>query len=300
MTIFLYNNLYKHLQNMNGSTSQINKTIHQKIFLFIFLVCSVFYSAQNFQLKKDTELIKNYQIEVYGKTNQLFISENGIVDIPLESINNADNFIIIDLDKKMDYHLYKEELKIKDDVLYFSSGKIIETVVINNKKEELLIGIEDKGGSSRLYILPDNTRIVEIPENQSYIGKKIKKIRYYFSSGKHPVSGEKIDKNDTKIIAFMYTCESADCKDPKYLLPKTEVNFMGNSKYLEIDVSHRNIIIDENFKNIYVGFVSLGRFVIKMKKSDKIGDNKCYNSNEELQWFRQATYHCPVIFLSIE
>ncbi|MCE3077163.1 hypothetical protein [Chryseobacterium gwangjuense] len=285
---------------MNVSISQINKTFPQKLFLFIFISCSIVYSAQGFQLKKDSELVKNYQIEVYGKTSQLFISENGVVDIPLENIHNAETFVIVDLDKKIDYHLYKEELKIKDSVLNFSSGKIIETVVINNEKKELLIGIEDKGGSSRLYILPDVTRMIEIPKSESYLDKKIKKIRYYFSSGRHPISGEKIDKSNTKIIAFMYTCESADCKNPQYLLPKTEVNFTGNGKYLEIDVSHRNLIIDENFKNIYVGFISLGNFVIKMKKAHKIGDNKCYNANEELQWFRQATYHCPVIFLSIE
>jgi len=262
---------------MNVSIPQINKTFHQKLFSLIFISCSIVYSAQGFQLKKDSELVKNYQIEVYGKSTQLFISENGVVDIPLESIHNAETFVIVDLDKKTDYHLYKEELKIKDSVLNFSSGKIIETVVINNEKKELLIGIEDKGGSSRLYILPDVTRMIEIPKSESYL-----------------------DKSNTKIIAFMYTCESADCKNPQYLLPKTEVNFTGNGKYLEIDVSHRNLIIDENFKNIYVGFISLGNFVIKMKKAHKIGDNKCYNANEELQWFRQATYHCPVIFLSIE
>lgn len=285
---------------MNVSSSQIGKLLHQKLFVFIFLCCSAVYTAQNFQLKKDSEFIKNYQIEIYGQENQLFISENGAVDIPLESINKAESFIIIDLDKKIDYHLYKEELKIKDSVLNFSSGKIIETVIINGKKEETLIGIEDKGWASRLYIRPGTSRMVEIPENKLYIGKKINKIRYYFSGGKHPVTGERIDKSDTKIIAFMYTCESADCKNPQYLFPKTEVNFTGNGKYLEIDVNHRNIIIDETFKNIYVGFVSLGSFVIKMKKANKIGENKCYNVEEKLQWYGRATYHCPVIFLSIE
>lgn len=278
----------------------INRTTYHQFFFLFFFLYSVINSAQSFQLKKDAEFIQNYQIEVYGKTNHLFISENGIVDISLESLNNAENFVIVDLDKKTDYHLYKEELKIKDSVLYFSSGKTIETVVINNKKEEVLIGIEDKGGTSRLYIRPGTSRMVEIPENKRYAGKKIKKIRYYFSGGKHPVTGERVDKSDTKIIAFMYTCESADCKNPQYLFPKTEVNFIGTGKYLEIDVNHRNISIDETFKNVYVGFVSLGSFVIKMKKAHKIGDNKCYNTNEELQWFRQATYHCPVIFLSIE
>lgn len=285
---------------MNVNISPINKTVFRKLFLFAFLFCSGLCFTQNFQLKKDSELVKNYQIEIYGQENQLFISENGIVDIPLEIINKAETFVIIDLDKKIDYHLYKEELKIKDSVLYFSQGKIIETVIVNSKKEEVLIGIEDKGWASRLYIRPGTSRMVEIPENKVYVGKKIKKIRYYFSGGKHPVTGERVDKSDTKIIAFMYTCESADCKNPQYLLPKTEVNFTGSGKYLEIDVNHRNIIIDETFKNIYVGFVSLGSFVIKMKKANKIGENKCYHVEEERQWFKQATYHCPVIFLSIE
>ncbi|WP_426274182.1 hypothetical protein ACN9MN_09235 [Chryseobacterium sp. S-02] len=286
---------------MNVSTSQISKTLRQKLFLFIFSCCSVIYSAQNFQLKKDSEFIKNYQIEMYGKTNQLFISENGVVDIPLENINKAESFIIIDLDKKIDYHLYKEELKIKDSVLNFSSGKIIETVVINNDKiKELLIGIEDKGFSLKHFMLPDISKIVEIPEDSSYLNKKIKKISYYFTGGKHPLSREKIDKNNTSILAFIYTCESADCPNPQYLLPKTEVNFMDNGKYLEIDVSHRNIVIDENFKNIYVGFTSLGSFVVKMKRTHKIGENKCYNAQEKYHWMKQDTYHCPIIFLSIE
>lgn len=285
---------------MNVNISQIDKTILQKFFLFVFLICSVAYSAQNFQLKKDSELVKNYQIEVYGKTSQLFISENGVVDIPLESINNAKNFVIIDLDKNRDYHLYKEELKIKDSVLYFSSGKIIEPVVINNKNKELLIGIKDKGGSSKLYILPDYAKIVEIPVDSSYLKKKIKKIRYYFSGGKHPVSRIKINKESTKIIPILYTCDSVDCKNPQKLIPEIEANFGENNKYLEIDVSHRNLTIDESFKNIYVGFISLGSFVIKMKKVDKIGDNKCYNAGGELEWFRKVTYKCPVIFLSIE
>lgn len=194
----------------------------------------------------------------------------------------------------------KEELKIQNDILNFFSGKVIEAVIINSKKKGLTIGIDDKGSSSRLYLRPDNSRIVEIPGKKSYQDKKIKKVRYYFSSGKHPVSGERIDKSDTRIIAFIYTCESADCKNPLYILPKTEVNFSGTGKYLEIDLSYKNIVIDEDFKNIYVGFVSLGSFVIKMKKAHKIGENKCYTADQDLKWFRPATYHCPVIFLIIE
>ncbi|SHF27884.1 hypothetical protein SAMN05443633_103443 [Chryseobacterium arachidis] len=285
---------------MNVRISQMSKTNYPKLLLFIFLICSLVCTAQNFQLKKDSEFIKNYQIEVYGKANQLFISDNGFADIPLESINNAEKFIIIDLDRKIDYQIYKEELKVRDSVLYFSSGIIIEPVIIANKKRGMWIGIEDKGWSIKHFMQPDVSKIVEIPVDSSYLHKKIKKIRYYFTGGKHPLSKQKINKNDTGIIAFMYACESADCKDPQYLLPRMEVNFTDNGKYLEIDVSHRNIKIDENFKNVYVGFVSLGNFVVKMKRTHKIGENKCYRSEEKYHWMKQDTYHCPIIFLSIE
>lgn len=270
-----------------------------KIILISFCFFTKLYS-QSFHLKRDSEFIKNYQIEVYGKINQLFISENSLVEIPLQSIAVSDSLLVLDLDRNISYNLYKEELIVQNTVLFFTSGQTIETIIINNKKKELSIGIEDKGSSSKLYMLPNVTKIVEIHEDQSYLNKKIKKIRYYFSSGKHPASGEKIDKESTKIIPIMYTCDSVDCKNPQRLLPDIEVNFGENNKYLEIDVSHRNIIIDENFKNIYVGFISLGSFVMKMKKTDKIGENKCYNVGEDFSWFRQATYQCPIIFILIE
>lgn len=270
-----------------------------KIILIGFCFFTKLYS-QNFRLKKDSVFIENYQIELYGTLNQIFVSAEGAVEIPLQSINSSDSLLISDLNQNIHYSLHRNEVKIHHTVLSFSTGKIIETVVLSNKKKESLIGITDTGSSSKLYMKADAVKIVEIPENQLNVNKKIKKIRYYFSGGRHPVSGVKIDKENTKIIPVLFTCDAIDCKNPERLIPDIEVNFEKGSKYLEIDVSHRNIMIDENFKNIYIGFFAKDSFVMKMKKTDKIGENKCYNAGPELEWFREATYHCPVIFLVVE
>lgn len=270
-----------------------------KIILISFCFFTKLYS-QNFRLKKDSVFIENYQIELYGTLNQLFVSTDGAVEIPLQSIRSSDSLLISDLDQNIHYSLHSDEISIKHTVLSFSTGKIIEAIVLSNKKKESLIGITDTGNSSKLYMRPDVVKIVEIPENQLNINKKIKKIRYYFSGGRHPVLGVKIERENTKIIPILFTCDSVNCKKPERLIPDLEVHFEKGKKYLEIDVSHRNIIIDEKFKNIYVGFFAWDSFVMKMKKTDKIGENKCYNAGEELEWFKEATYHCPVIFLVIE
>lgn len=280
---------------------KINNTSLLKFLLIGFWFFFGIVKAQIYQLQKDAEFINNFQIELIGEKHLLFISDGGFVTIPTQNITDSDKVIIIDKDSNTNYSLSKEELRIKDSILYFSTGKLIEAITLTNKKkEEMRIGIDDKGSSSKLYIQPDIARIVEIPQNSLYIGRKIKKIKYYFSGGKHPVSGERINKNDTEIIALMYTCEKADCKDPKFILPETEIHFTENNKYLEVDLGHRNIIIDESFKNIYVGFISLGNFVVKQKKADKINDNKCYNTGAKLEYYRLATHKCPIISLVIE
>ena len=198
------------------------------------------------------------------------------------------------------YDLYAEELKIKDNVLHFSSGMIIDQIVIE-KRKEMILGIEDKnGGSYRLYMMPDIIKIDEIPVLKSLENKKIKKIRYYLGEGKHPISKIQTEKEMIKIIPILYFCESVDCLNPKILIPEIEVGFADNKKYIEVDLRNKNIIIEENSTNIYVGYKTLGYYVTKMKKANKIGDVKCYIAAGKPLSYKQTTYSCPIISLIIE
>jgi hypothetical protein len=79
-----------------------------------------------------------------------------------------------------------------------------------------------------------------------------------------------------------------------------EVGFAENKKYVEVDLRNKNIVLDENSKNIYVGFQSLGYYVTKMKKANKLGDIKCYGAAGQPLLYKQATHSCPVISLMIE
>lgn len=268
------------------------------IFILI-LFSSKSYYAQALKLKKDSLYIKNFQIEFLGEKNYLFISNEGSAEIPFNNFQQFSKINIIDLDNDVLYDLYGDELKLDDNVLYFSQGKIIEPVVIN-KKKEMIIGMDDKGSSYKLYIMPDVIKIVQIPIIETYKTRKIKKIKYYFEGGRHPQSGLKIQKQNTKIIPILYSCETVDCKDPKELISETEVGFAENSKYLEVDLRHKNIILDENSKYIYVGFKSLDFYVTKMKKVNKIGDNKCYNAAGQPLIYKMNMYSCPIISLILE
>ncbi|MGD1319351.1 hypothetical protein [Chryseobacterium sp. 2R14A] len=258
-------------------------------------------NAQIFKLKKDASFIENYQIEITAKKNYLFISNNGFVELPFDEIKEISKIKIVDLDKDAVYDLYSEELKIKENELHFSSGKQIEEVVVLGKKNETVIGIDAKGGLMKLFSLPNSSKIVEIPEvGNLYEGKKIKKIRYYFTGGNNTLYDVKTDKMDTRIVPILYTCSSAGCKDKKLLIPEMEVGFTENSKYLEINLSHHHIFIDESFKNLYVGYIALDYHVVKQKRVEKIGNNKCYNNFPELNSIKEITYRCPVISVVIE
>lgn len=267
-------------------------------FFLLGLFCNTHFYSQQFQLKIDSSLVNNFQIEMYGEENKMYISEEGNVEIPFEKITKSDSIKIIDLEKNKIYNLFKDEIKNLDGTLFFSSGKVIETVSINRKKNRFSLGILDSGASSKLYMLPDLTKIVEIPDVSKYKGKQIKKIVYYVSGGKHPVSKEKFVKENSQIIPILYTCESVDCKDKYELIPNYLVGFSGN-KYLEIDLRHHNIVINDQFVNIYVGFSTVEQMVFKMKNVKRIGDNKCYNVEEKYNWFKEATYHCPIVFLEL-
>lgn len=268
--------------------------------LILMILSSTLCLAQGFQLKHDSHDIKNFQIEFLGEKNYVFVSHDGFTDIPFQNFQQFSKINIIDLDTNISYDLYAEELKMKDGILYFSSGKSIESVVID-KRKEMMIGIEEKGGGSyRLYIIPNIIKIDEIPVLTSYENRKIKKIRYYLSEGKHPLYKIRTEKEMIRIIPILYSCESVDCKDPKTLIPEMEVGFTENEKYLEVDLRNKNIVLDENSKNIYVGYETLGYYVTKMKKAKKIGDHKCYNAVRQPLSYKQITYSCPIISLIIE
>lgn len=273
----------------------------KNIILFILIILSsTLCFSQSLKLKNDSLFVKNFQIEFLGEKNYLFVSHDGSAEIPFQNFRQFSKVNIIDLERNVLYDLYAEELKIKDNVLHFSSGKLIEPIAMD-KRKEMIIGIEEKGGGSyRLYMIPDIIRIDEIPVLKSYENKKIKKIRYYFSAGKHPQYNIKTEKEMIKIIPILYSCDSIDCKDPKTLIPEMEVGFTENEKYLEVDLRNKNIVIDENSKNIYVGFETLGYYVTKMKKAKKLGDSKCYAAAGEPLRYKQTTHSCPVISLIIE
>lgn len=267
--------------------------------LMFFMACNLI-DAQKFQLKKDADFIKNYQIEFTAQKNYVFVSENGFIEIPFNEIGEISKIKIIDLDNDTAYDLYTEELKINKELLQFSSGKLIDQVILSNKKEAI-IGIDAKGGLMKHFTTPNSSKIVEIPEvDEQYEGRKIKKIRYYFTGGNNTLYDVKTNKMDIRIIPILYTCSTADCKDKKNLIPEMEVGFSENSKYLEVDLSHRNILIDQSFKNLYVGYLTLDFLVVKQKKIEKIGNNKCYNNFPDQNVIREAVGRCPVISVILE
>lgn len=45
-----------------------------------------------------------------------------------------------------------------------------------------------------------------------------------------------------------------------------EVNYIEGEKYMEVELSHKNLFIDENFQNIYLGYISLGYDVVRQKR----------------------------------
>lgn len=148
----------------------IKGTILKRLSLLKFiyvglLFCSNFLFAQQFQLKIDSDYLKNYQIEIdkQGKSS-LFLSNNGFVNIFNDDFLGAKNIIIVDLDKQFTYRLYNDELKIKDSVLYFTSGKLIEEVVISSNKNSIELGIPHKGATTKLYTMPDIISVIEIPK----------------------------------------------------------------------------------------------------------------------------------------
>jgi len=276
------------------------KLIKKLSCLFTFLTVWSWINAQQFQLKKDSELIKNYQIELIADKNYVFVSENGHVKIPFDEIGTVSKIKILNLDNYTAYVLYREELKADHNYLQFSSGKLIEQVVLTNKKETI-IGIEAKGGLMKLYSMPNSSKIVEIPDVDSlYTGKKIKKIRYFMTGGNNTLYNVKTNKMDIRIIPILYTCKSVDCADKKILIPEMEVGFTENSKYLEVNLGQHDIFIDEKFKNLYVGYIAIDYLVVKQKKIEKIGNNKCYNNFPEQHAIRKASVRCPVISVILE
>ncbi|MCD1115918.1 hypothetical protein [Chryseobacterium turcicum] len=270
-------------------------------FLLGFLFLPSLFFSQQFKLKKDAQYINNYQIDVTANKNYVFVSSDGLVDIPLDSIKNISKLKIVDLDKNSTYDLYREELKVRNGDLYFTSGKLIDSIIIGNKKKEIIIGIEAKGWISNLYTIPERKVVVEIPiKGKNYEDKKIKKIKFYFTGGYNTLYNVKTSKKDIKIIPILYTCESVDCKDKNILIPEMEVSFTEKSKYLEVDVSHHDVFINKDFKNIYVGYITLDYFIVKQKKVDKIADNKCYNLDLHSEWFRESKHKCPVVSIVLE
>ncbi|MBD3903749.1 hypothetical protein LNP80_11245 [Chryseobacterium sp. C-39] len=272
-----------------------------KIFLIGLFLCSkVLFAQHQYQLKKDSHYIKNFQIEFIAEKNYLYISDEGFVQIPIEHLHNASKIKITDLDDSFIYDLYPEELKNSAEGLIFSTGKVIETVIIGNTKE-LTIGIDNKGALTNLYTIPEKTVIVEVPlKDKGYENKKIKKLRYYFTGGYNSLYKVKSNNNNIRITPILYTCESVNCLDKKKIIPEIEIGYTKKNKYLEVDLNHYNIIIDESSENLYVGYTTLDYFVVKQKKTKKIGDNKCYNSNIQAKYYKEDEYSCPVISIIIQ
>lgn len=276
------------------------KILRRLLCLLTFLSIYNQINAQQFQLKKDADLIKNYQIELIAEKHYMFVSEDGFVKIPFDEIGMVSKIKVHNLDNDTAYDLYREELKINKGYLEFSSGKPIEQVILGGKKE-ILIGIEAKGGLMKLYSIPNSSKIVEIPAVDSlYDGRKIKKIRYFMTGGNNTLYDVKVNKMDIRIIPILYTCSSVDCKDKKILIPEMEVGFTENGKYLEANLSHYNIFIDQSFKNLYVGYIAVDYHVVKQKKIEKIGNNKCYNNFYKQNVIRKAPERCPVISVVLE
>lgn len=278
-----------------------NRTSLLKILLIgLFLFSRILFAQQQYQLKKDSLYIKNFQLEFIAEKNYLYISDEGFVQIPTEHLHDASKIKITDLDNSFIYDLYPEELKNSAEVLTFSTGKVIEPVIISNTKE-LTIGIDNKGALTNLYTIPEKTVIIEVPlKDKAYENKKIKKLRYYFTGGYNSLHKVKSNKNNIRIIPILYTCESVNCIDKKNLTPEIEIGYTKKNKYLEVDLSHYNIFIGEHTKNLYVGYTTLDYFVVKQKKTKKIGDNKCYNSNIQAKYYKEDEYSCPVISIIIQ
>jgi len=271
-----------------------------KFFLIGFLFLPNIIFSQTFKLRKSSDYIKSYQIEFITNKNYLFVSDNGWVEIPFNQIGNFSKIKITDFDSDISYDLYPEELKIKEGELQFLSETLIEPVLLT-KKAEKLIGIDSKGGLSNLYIRSNSSKIIEIPEiGSQYEGSKIKKIRYYFSGGNNTLYDVKTSKKNINIVPILYTCDSVNCKNKKLLIPEMEVGFTGKSKFLEVDISNYNIFIEENDENLYVGYIALEYFVVKQKKTQKIGNLKCYNNFPEVNEVRESSIRCPVISIIVQ
>ena len=272
----------------------------RSLFIIGFLFFSLNSFAQSKRVKSDSIYLNNFQIELTADKNYIFISKEGIVDIPFDSIRNLTKISIVDFDNNTSFFLFPEELKFKDGDIVVSSGKLIDPITIK-KKQEQSIGIEHKGGSSKHFIRSNSSRILEIPNvNKQYQGRKIKKLRYYFTGGNNTLYDIKTLKKDIRIIPILFTCESVDCKNRKILIPEMEIRFLDNSKFLEVDLRQHDIFIDNTFQNLYVGYIALNYFVVKEKKVEKIAPIKCYNNFPELNATRINTHKCPIITVVLE
>lgn len=68
-----------------------------------------------------------------------------------------------------------------------------------------------------------------------------------------------------------------------------EMNYIEGEKYMEVELSHKNLFIDENFQNIYLGYISLGYDVVRQKRKEKVGDIKCYRGSTRHQGYRDSS-----------
>ncbi|MCC2589735.1 hypothetical protein [Chryseobacterium sp. MFBS3-17] len=125
-------------------------------------------------------------------------------------------------------------------------------------------------------------------------------MRYSFVGGKHPAYKFKIARQNTTILPLLYTCESVDSQNPRKLIPEMEVNYIEGEKYMEVELSHKNLFIDENFQNIYLGYISLGYDVVRQKRKEKVGDIKCYRGSTRHQGYREVVRKCSVMSLIVQ